>query len=106
MFEKATIIPKNYLHITVNIYSAVHFLARQVPDICPIPPFRLFSGLSILLQILVTRRESIVYHRALVTYMLEELHPAAQERSAMSGSQGLLSRFLMVNLGISGAFLL
>ena len=28
---------------------------------------------------------------------LEELHPAAQERSAMSGSQGLLSRFLMVN---------
>ena len=54
----------------------------------------------------------VIYLRVLTTKpfegrdLVEELHPAAQERSAMSGSQGLLSRFLMVNLGISGAFLL
>ena len=37
---------------------------------------------------------------------IEELHPAAPERSATSGSQGLLSSSYIVNLMIFGAFLL
>ena len=37
------------------------------------------------------KRSSFSSNSSLGRFIVEELHPAAQERSAMSGSQGLLS---------------